>query len=186
MRAKYNDRRSFDLIEKVMDERLEDELVLGFHPFPILHGFKKDRTPARIMSLLCDIPTGPHSAEKERLLCALAASVDFHPDDTRRHHYVKEAVVFMIKHTRPGDCCVGSGANEVRMRVCPGCCHAPISETCSMLVAIHFIWQVQKDRTCRGRSICGSPKYEHCANHGSGQQQLYQQPEPRKMSNWKP
>ena len=76
------------------------------------------------MGLLCDMPAGPDSAEKERLLCALAASVDFHPDDIRRHHYMKEAVIFMIKHTRPGDLCVGSGANEVRMRLCPGCYHA--------------------------------------------------------------
>eukprot|EP00439_Symbiodinium_sp_Y106_P077955 s920_g16.t2 len=97
---------------------------LDFHPSPILHGFKKERTPARIMSLLCDMPTGPHSAEKERLLCAPAASVDYHPDDARRRHYMKEAVVFMIKHSRPGDFGVGSGANQVRMRLCPACYHA--------------------------------------------------------------
>ena len=76
------------------------------------------------MSLLCDMPTGPHSAEKERLLCAPAASVDYHPDDARRRHYMKEAVVFMIKHSRPGDFGVGSGANQVRMRLCPACYHA--------------------------------------------------------------
>ena len=76
------------------------------------------------MGLLCDMPTGPHNAEKERLLCALAASVDYHPDDTRRHHHMKEAVVFMIKHTRPGDFCGGAGGNEVRLRLCPACYYA--------------------------------------------------------------
>ena len=81
---KDNDRRGFELVEKIMGERLEDELVLDYQPSPILRDFKKDRTPARIMGLLCDMPTGPHNAEKERLLlCALATSVDYHPDDTR-------------------------------------------------------------------------------------------------------
>ena len=121
---KDNDRRGFELVEKIMDERLEDELVLAFQPSPILRDFKKDRTPARIMGLLCDMPTGPHNAEKERLLCALAASVDYHPEDTRRHHHMKEAVVFMIKHTRPGDFCGGTGGNEVRLRLCPACYYA--------------------------------------------------------------
>ena len=76
------------------------------------------------MGLLCDMPTGPHNADKERLLCALAASVDYHPEDTRRHHHMKEAVVFMIKHTRPGDFCGGTGGNEVRLRLCPACYYA--------------------------------------------------------------
>ena len=116
---KDNDRRG-----KIMNERLEDELVLDYQPSPILRDFKKDRTPARIMGLLCDMPTGPRNAEKERLLCALAASVDYHPDDTRRHHHMKEAVVFMIKHTRPGDFCGGTGGNEVRLRLCPACYYA--------------------------------------------------------------
>ena len=62
---KDNDRRGFELVEKIMDERLEDELVLDYQPSPILRDFKKDRTPARIMGLLCDMPTGPHNAEKE-------------------------------------------------------------------------------------------------------------------------
>ena len=41
---KDNDRRGFELVEKIMDERLEDELVLDYQPSPILRDFKKDRT----------------------------------------------------------------------------------------------------------------------------------------------
>ena len=38
---KDNDRRGFELVEKIMDERLEDELVLDYQPSPILRDFKK-------------------------------------------------------------------------------------------------------------------------------------------------
>ena len=43
-----NDRRNFDLIEKVMDERLEDELVLDFHP-----STASRRTGHRLASWAC-------------------------------------------------------------------------------------------------------------------------------------
>ena len=39
---KDNDRRGFELVEKIMDERVEDELVLDYQPSPILRDFKKD------------------------------------------------------------------------------------------------------------------------------------------------
>ena len=52
------------------------------------------------MQLLCDMPSGPHNAEKEKLASSnLATAVDYrHAEDARRLHYMKEAVIFMIKH----------------------------------------------------------------------------------------
>ena len=99
---KEGDRRSFELIEKILDEKLEDE-VLDFHPSPILSEFRKERTPARIVELLCNMPAGPHNAGKERILSALAASVSYHPEDSRRHRYMKEGIIFLSKNTRPDD-----------------------------------------------------------------------------------
>ena len=110
------DYRSFELIEKILDEKLENELVLDYRPSPILSEFRKQRNPAAIMDMLCNMPEGPHSAGKERLLCALAQAVSYHPEDTRRHHYMKEGNVFLIKNTRPDD-------NGMRMRICPACYH---------------------------------------------------------------
>ena len=63
---KDNDRRGFELIAKIMDERLEDEFVLEYQASPILREFKKMKTPARLMQLLCEMPSGPHNAEKEK------------------------------------------------------------------------------------------------------------------------
>ena len=39
------------------------------------------------MQLLCEMPSGPHNAEKEKLLRNLAAAVDYHVEDTRRYHH---------------------------------------------------------------------------------------------------
>ena len=36
-----NDRKCFELVEKIMDERLEDELVMDYQPSPILRDFKE-------------------------------------------------------------------------------------------------------------------------------------------------
>ena len=80
---KDNDRRGFELIEKIMDERLEDELVLECQASPILREFRKMKTPARLMQLLCEMPSGPHNAEKEKLLRNFATAVDYHHEDTR-------------------------------------------------------------------------------------------------------
>ena len=120
---KDNDRRGFELIEKIMDEQLEDELVLEYQASPILREFKKTKTPARLMQLLCEMPPGPHNAEKEKLLHNLATSVDYRHEDTRRHHHMKEAVIFMIKHTHPGDLLTGTGSSQIRLRLCPACYH---------------------------------------------------------------
>ena len=117
---KENDRRGFELIEKIMDEQLEDELVLEYQASPILREFKKT---ARLMQLLCEMPPGPHNAEKEKLLHNLATSVDYHHEATRRHHHTKEAVIFMIKHTCPGDLLTGTGSSQIRLRLCPACYH---------------------------------------------------------------
>ena len=65
---KDNDRRGFDHIEKIMGEDLEDEMALEYQASPILREFKKMKTPARLRQLLCDMPSGPHNPEKERLL----------------------------------------------------------------------------------------------------------------------
>ena len=120
---KDNDRRGFELIEKIMDERLEDEMVLEYQASPILREFRKMKTPARLMQLLCDMPSGPHNAEKEKLLSNLATAVDYHAEDARRLHYMKEAVIFMIKHTHPGDLVIDNAGSQVRMRLCPACYH---------------------------------------------------------------
>ena len=115
---------NYEILEKIIDESLEDELVLDYKASPILDGYKRYWTPAHVMTILCEMPTGPHQAEKERLLRELAAAVDYPLNDDRREHHMREAVIFMIKHTRPGDLCVGSGNDEVRMRICPACYHA--------------------------------------------------------------
>ena len=75
---KDTDRKGFDHIEKIMDGDLEDEMALEYQASPILHDFKKMKTPARLMQLLCDMPSGPRNAEKERLLRELAATIDYH------------------------------------------------------------------------------------------------------------
>ena len=165
---KDNDRRGFELVEKIMDERLEDELVLDYQPSPILRDFKKDQD---IMGLLCDMPTGPHNAEKERLLCALAASVDYHPDDTRPtsshergsrlHDQAHSSWRFLWWSWRQRSPLAPLSSLLL-------CNTVSIFEMHNVLVAIYFLWQVQKDRTCRSGSICGCPKYEHCADHGGG------------------
>ena len=49
---KDNSARGFDYIEKIMDSDLEDELVLEYQASPILHEFRRTRTPARLMQLL--------------------------------------------------------------------------------------------------------------------------------------
>ena len=120
---KDTDRKGFDHIEKIMDGDLEDEMALEYQASPILHDFKKMKTPARLMQLLCDMPSGPHNAEKERLLRELAATIDYHHEDARRQHYLKEAANFMIKRTHPGDLVMDSVGNQVRMRLCPACYH---------------------------------------------------------------
>ena len=120
---KDNDRRGFELIEKIMDERLEDELVLEYQASPILREFRKMKTPARLMQLLCEVPSGPHNAEKEKLLRNLATAVDYRHEDTRRHPHMKEAVVFMIKHAHPGDLVIDAAGSQIRMRLCPACYH---------------------------------------------------------------
>ena len=108
---------SLELIEKILDEKLEDELVLDFHPSPILSEFRKERTPARIMELLCNMPAGPHTAGKERTLSAFAATVVYHHEDTRHHHYMKEkeGIIFLI------DLRMGGDSSGMRMRICPAC-----------------------------------------------------------------
>ena len=148
--SKDNDRRGFELIEKIMDERLEDELVLEYQASPILREFKKMKTPARLMQLLCEMPSGPHNAEKEKLLRNLAAAVDYHVEDTRRYHHMKEAVIFVIKHTHPGDLVIDNAGSQTRMRLSPACYHLTPSclSRCAMsyvLVIAHSTWKVQKD-----------------------------------------
>ena len=171
-----------------MNERLEDELVLDYQPSPILRDFKKDRTPARIMGLLCDMPTGPCNAEKERLLCALAASVDYHPDDTRRHHHMKEAVVFMIKHTRPGDFCGGTGGNEVRLRLCPACYYATPSRfsRCTMCWS-QFIscGKFRRTEPAGAKASVDVPS-TNIAQTMEAAAGAVPSKEPRKMTIWKP
>ena len=49
-----------EILEKIMDESLEDELVLDYKASPILDGYKRYRTPAHVMTILCEMPTGPH------------------------------------------------------------------------------------------------------------------------------
>ena len=82
-----NTEGKYEILEKIMDESLEDELVLDYKASPILDGYRRYRTPAHVMTILCEMQTGPHQAEKERLLRALAAAVDYPLNDDRREHY---------------------------------------------------------------------------------------------------
>ena len=47
-----------------MDEELQDEVVMNYVASPILSEFKNQRTPQRVMTLLCDMPGGSHDAGK--------------------------------------------------------------------------------------------------------------------------
>ena len=67
-----------------MDEELQDEVVMNYVASPILSEFKNQRTPQRVMTLLCDMPGGSHDAGKERHLRQLASAADLHDDDTRK------------------------------------------------------------------------------------------------------
>ena len=42
-------------------------------------------------------------------------------EDTRRHHYMKEGIIFCVKNTRPDDHGVGGDSDGMRMRICPAC-----------------------------------------------------------------
>ena len=63
---RHRSKKGFDHIEKIMDGDLEDEMALEYQASPILHDFKKMKTPARLMQLLCDMPSGPRNAEEKR------------------------------------------------------------------------------------------------------------------------
>ena len=120
---KEEHRTTFDLIKKIYHEKPEVELVLDYYASPILAEFKRERTPARVMELLCNMPAGPHAAGKERVLSQLATAVSFHHEDTRRHHYMKEGIIFLIENTRPDDLRMGGDEHGTRMRICPACYH---------------------------------------------------------------
>ena len=49
--------------------------------------------------------------------------MDYQVEDTRRYHHMKEAVIFMIKHTHPGDLVIDNAGSQIRMRLCPACYH---------------------------------------------------------------
>eukprot|EP00439_Symbiodinium_sp_Y106_P080074 s2620_g18.t2 len=138
--------RSCEILEKITGESLECELVLDYKASPILDGYKRYRTPAHVMTILCEMPTGPHQAEKERLLRALAAAVDYPLNDDRREHHMREAVIFMIKRTP--------------MRLLPRNTLSFL-EMHAMLVALHLVRKVQGKRTCRSGCTRGGSKPQH-------------------------
>ena len=147
---KDTDRKTFDHIEKVMDGDLEDEMALEYQASPILRDFKKMKTPARMMQLLCDMPSGPHNAEKERLPRELAATIDYYHEDARRLHYLKEAANFMIKRTHPGDLVMDSATKFVCDCVLPPY-SVMLLQVLYLLVAAHLAREVQKARTNKRR-----------------------------------
>ena len=108
---KDNDRRGYELVEKIMDEQLEDELVLEYQASPILREFKKmknrtsqrrEREVAAQSCDLCRLPSGGYPSTSSREI-----SSDLH----------------VHKHTRPGDLLTGNGSSQVRLRLCPACYH---------------------------------------------------------------
>eukprot|EP00439_Symbiodinium_sp_Y106_P080449 s519_g19.t1 len=79
-------RQMEDAITKLASTRLRDHPTLP---------------PLALPEEVCDMPEGPHNAGKERLLRNLAQAVSYHPDkDTRRHHYMKEGIIFLTRLTR--------------------------------------------------------------------------------------
>ena len=155
------DYRSFELIEKfskILDEKLEDELVLDYHPSPILSEFREERNPAAIMDMLCNMPEGPHTAGKERLLRALAQAVSYHHEDTRRHRYMKEGIIFLIKNTRPDVIRMGGDRRQPWdanaplpcLLSCGSCMYIKVH---NLLVTIHFTWEVPKECATEGDSF---------------------------------
>ena len=114
-----NDRRGFDHIEKIMDEDLEDEMALEYQASPMLREFKKMKTPSRLMQLLCDMPSGPHNAEKERLLRELATAIDYHQ-------------------------CWQSSSHAIVSGLLPSY-SILFLKVLYMLVTVHLAWEVQKD-----------------------------------------
>ena len=45
-----NSEGKYEILEKIMDESLEDELVLDYKASPIFDGYKRYRTPAHVMT----------------------------------------------------------------------------------------------------------------------------------------
>eukprot|EP00439_Symbiodinium_sp_Y106_P046467 s5635_g5.t3 len=64
-------RSRYDIVEKILDYELEDEICTEYHPSPIAIEFSKYRTVERLMQLLCEMPNGPHDATKEEYVARL-------------------------------------------------------------------------------------------------------------------
>ena len=102
-----------------MDEDLEDEMALEYQASPMLREFKKMKTLSRLMQLLCDMPSGPHNAEKERLLRELATAIDYHQ-------------------------CWQSSSHAIVSGLLPSY-SILFLKVLYMLVTVHLAWEVQKD-----------------------------------------
>ena len=164
------DHRSFELIEKIYVKswKTNSSWTTIRHRSSVNSG--KERKPATIMNMLCDMPEGPHTAGKERLLRALAQAVSYHHEDTRRHRYMKEGIIFLIKNTRPDVIRMGGDRRQPWdanaplpcLLSCGSCVYIKVH---NLLVTIHFMWEVPKECTAEGDSF-GGPCCERCTNHG--------------------
>ncbi|CAE7949678.1 unnamed protein product [Symbiodinium sp. KB8] len=121
-----NDRHRyrFDLVEKILDYELEDEICTKFSASPIAKEFTPHRTIERLMELLWEMPTGPHGAAKEEFVARLGdySGVDWRTADWRCYERLyTDAINFIIKHTKPMEQARNRRDHELRYRLCPWC-----------------------------------------------------------------
>ena len=88
---------------------------------PILRDFQHERTPHKVMSMLCELLRGPHDSETEHRFRRLAAAVDYRHEDTRRHQHVRGAIQLTVENMRPEE-----PRSRLRMRTVPEHEHASV------------------------------------------------------------
>ena len=110
-----------EIIDKILDYDLEDEVIMDYLPPPLTIKFRDERCPQKVMSVLCELPNGPHDAARENYLRLLAQHDEYHREDARRQQLVKEAIQFAIKSMRPEEENRVARDTEVRTRLCPAC-----------------------------------------------------------------
>ena len=80
-----------------------------------------ERCPQKVMSILCDLPDGPHDNEKEYRRKVLAKANGRHREDSRRQNVIKQAIQFAAGNMRPQEENRVERSAVVRTRPRPAC-----------------------------------------------------------------
>ena len=117
-----NHRYKFEIVEKILDHELEYEVCMTFSESPIASNYQSSRTPERLMTLLCELPNGPHDATKERHVRRLAEFVEQEEEDWERYEALfKEATEFVITCAIPEEQPRSHRDTALRYRICSWC-----------------------------------------------------------------